>query len=165
MLLCAWLSDRLKRRYIFTMLGTTIASIGLAMLLNEARLGRDAKYAAVFLIQLGAHISLPVSLAWLAKNLSGRWKRAFGSAIQVMLGNIAGIVASNIFLNSEAPRYQIGYGTSFGMLWLGAVAATVMWAWMRRENGRRDAGVRDDLLRNPQAANMGDHHPSFRYTM
>lgn len=164
---CAWLSDRLKKRYPFIMLGTLIASIGYIMLFNEASLSRDAKYAAVFLVTLGGFIAIPIPLGWLANNVSGHWKRAFGAGIQIMIGNMAGIIGSNIFLAREAPRYQTGYGISFALLWLGALSSTVMWALMRRENKKRNAGERNDRLGRPEEEvnNMGDYHPSFRFTL
>lgn len=167
MLGCAWLSDRLKQRYLFIMIGTAVATIGYVMLLCQSSLGREAKYAAVFLICLGAYIGIPISLAWLANNLSGHWKRAFGTGVQITIGNVAGIVATNIFLMDESPSYPTGYGTSFAMLWMGAIASTVMWALMRRENRKRDAGERDSRLTRPdeQVRNMGDYHPSFRFTL
>lgn len=167
MLGCAWLSDRLKQRYIFIMIGIVIATIGYGMLLNEANLSREAKYTAVFLICLGVYIGIPISLAWLANNLSGHWKRAFGTGFQIMIGNIAGVVAANIFLADEAPRYQTGYGTSFALMWMGALAATAMWALMRRENQKRDAGERNERLSRPEEElkNMGDYHPAFRFTL
>ncbi|KAK8041695.1 major facilitator superfamily domain-containing protein [Apiospora rasikravindrae] len=137
------------------------------MLPRRAGLGRDAKFAAVFLVSLGGYLATPIALAWLANNLSGHWKRAFGSGTQVMLGNIAGIVASNIFLNSEAPRYPTGYGVALGMTWLGALATAVLALGLWLENRKRDRGGRDDrlLLPEDEVHNLGDDHPSFRFTL
>ncbi|KAK3940242.1 major facilitator superfamily domain-containing protein [Diplogelasinospora grovesii] len=167
MLLAAWASDRLKQRYVFILLGSIIATIGYGILLGQAGLSRDTKYAAVFLICLGGYIATPIALAWLANNVSGHWKRSFGSGLQITLGNIAGIIGANIFLTTEQPRYPTGYGTAFGMLWMGTLAATAMYFLMRRENLKRDAGERDSRLNQPveEVSNMGDHHPSFRFTL
>ncbi|KAL1873468.1 hypothetical protein VTK73DRAFT_916 [Phialemonium thermophilum] len=167
MLSIAYISDRLKHRYGFIMLGVFIATVGYAMLLGQEHLSRNAKYAAVFLVCLGGYISTPMLLAWLTNNVSGHWKRSFGSGIQVMLGNIAGIIGANIFLINESPKYPTGYGTAFGMLWMGAIAATIVFFLMLRENRKRDAGERDSRLTDPNEdpTNMGDYHPSFRYTL
>ncbi len=163
----AWLSDRLKHRYGFIVTGTLIATVGYCILLNQTGLSRDTKYAAIFLIGLGGYMAIPILLAWLANNLSGHWKRAFGSAIQVALGNMAGIISTNIFLADESPKYPTGYGTAFGMLWLGALAATIMFVLMWNENRKRAAGQMDGRLEQPEeeVKNMGDYHPSFRFTL
>ncbi|KAK7908827.1 hypothetical protein PG985_016130 [Apiospora marii] len=167
MLLVARVSDKLKHRSGFILGGSAIATVGYAMLLCQSTLHRDAKFAAVFLVSLGGYVAAPMSLAWLANNMSGHWKRAFGSGTQVMLGNIAGIVASNIFLVSEAPRYPTGYGVALGMTWLGVLATVAMAVGMWLENRRRDRGGRDDRLLLPEAElrNLGDDHPSFRFTL
>lgn len=170
MLSAAWASDRLKHRYGFIVLGVLIATMGYSILLAQTTnggLSRDTKYAAVFLVCLGGYIATPMPLAWLANNVSGHWKRAFASGLQITLGNVAGIVGANIFLVDEAPTYHTGYGVAFGMLWMGCIAATAMFFLMRRENARRDAGEMDHRLAEPQEKvnNMGDHHPSFRFTL
>lgn len=167
MLSAAWASDRLRHRYGFIILGTLIATIGYGILIGQTGLNRETKYAAVFLVCLGGYIATPIALAWNANNMSGHWKRAFGSGFQITLGNIAGIIGANIFLAPEAPKYHTGYGTAFGMLWMGALAATVLVVLMRRENAKRAAGLRDGRLNAPheEVTNMGDYHPSFRYTL
>ncbi|KAI1632547.1 major facilitator superfamily domain-containing protein [Biscogniauxia mediterranea] len=167
MLLVAWLSDRLRHRYGFLMLGCVVSTAGYVVLLAQDGVGRDAKYAAVFLVSMGGFACTPMALAWLANNVSGHWKRAFASGIQITVGNVAGLLASNIFLRSEAPRYPTGYGVAIGMTWLGALAATALFVGLLLENRKRDTGKRDDRLARPreELENMGDYHPSFRFTL
>lgn len=168
MLAVAWASDRLRHRYGFILAGcvTATAGYGLLLLGHQGGLGRGAKYGAVFLVALGGHASTPLALAWLANNVAGHWKRAFAAAIQVTLGNVAGIVAAAVFLPAEAPTYTTGYATALAMLWLGAAAASLLVAGLVTENRRRDRGARDYRLARPadRLNNMGDHHPSFRFT-
>lgn len=171
MVTVAYLSDRLRHRYAFVMLSCVVCTIGYGMLLGQGQgsegLSSAAKYGAVFLVAVGGFVGTPIALAWLANNVAGHWKRSFSSAIQVALGNIAGIVAALIFREDQAPRYQTGYGTCVAMVWLGAVAATLLFTGMRIENKLRDAGRRDDRLARPkeEVDNMGDYHPAFRFTL
>lgn len=167
MLLVAYLSDRYRHRYGFVIVGCVIATIGYVMLLCQRDLSRDTKFAAIFLVAMGGYISTPMALAWLSNNVSGHWKRAISSGIQVTLGNIAGIIGANIFVGSEAPRYHTGYGTALALIWVGALGATVFYVGLLLENRRRDAGKRDYRLSRPdeEVKNMGDHHPKFRFTL
>jgi sugar phosphate permease len=166
MVLVGWLSDRVRCRYPFIMLGCAFATVGYGVLLRQEGLSREVKYGALFFASIGGYIATPMALAWLANNVSGHWKRAFSAGIQVTVGNIIGIVASNIFVDREAPRYPTGYGIALGFTWLGAIAATALFIGLRRENKKRDAGDRDHRLSGPrdEVENMGDYHPSFRFT-
>ncbi|KAK8078351.1 hypothetical protein PG996_004521 [Apiospora saccharicola] len=120
------------------------------------------RYFALFLVVCGGYTTQPVTLAWLANDESGHYKRAVSSAAQVGFGNAGGIVASNIFFDDEQPHYWTGYGVSLGMLWICAAACTWLYLGAKRENRRRDRGERDWRLAEPDADNLGDDHPSWR---
>ena len=166
-LITAYFSDKYKHRYGFVLAGALLATVGYGILLGQQGLARGIKYAAVYMIYIGHYMGAPVCLAWMANNMSGHWKRAIGSAFQVMIGNIGGIVSSNIFLGNESPSYPTGYGTAFSIMWLGTLCATAMFFLMRKENRDRDAGKQDRKLERPEeeVKNMGDYHPSFRFTL
>lgn len=150
MLTVAWLSDRAQHRYGFVMLGCVVTTAGLAVLLASSSypdlIGTKTKYAAVFLVAMGGFTATPLPLAWLANNVSGHWKRSFASGIQVTIGNLAGIIGTNIFLAREAPGYRTGYAVTLTMTWTGALCATAMAVLLWRENRARDRGARDDRL-------------------
>jgi len=80
------------------------------------------------------------------------------------LGNAGGLVSSNVFFQEESPYYQTGYGTSLALLILTSVAAVVFYVGLKRENAKRDAGERDHRLQLADADNLGDDHPSFRFS-
>ncbi|KAI0110418.1 MFS general substrate transporter [Nemania sp. FL0031] len=165
--LVGWLSDRYKHRYGFIMLCCGLVTIGYSLLLSQGNLSRNVRYMALFFASSGGHTAIPLSIVWLANNVSGHWKRAFGAGMQVTIGNLAGVVAANIFTDSEAPRYTTGYSTALGFTWLGGIAATVLFVGLWVENRKREAGERDDRLSRPdeEVQNMGDYHPSFRFTL
>lgn len=167
MLLGAWASDRLKHRFGFILGGACLSTVGYGMLLAQAGRSRDYKFAAVFLVFGGAYMITPMALAWLQNNLSGHWKRAFGASAQVMIGNLAGIIGAFIFRKDERPLYTTGYGVAVGMMWVGVTAATLLAGLLWRENAKRARGERDDRLSLPEDVrnNMGDWHPSFRFTL
>lgn len=97
------------------------------------------------------------------QNVSGHYKRSIAPAFQIGVGNLGGIVASNIFISSQAPTYPLGYGVSLGMIWLCGIACTIFYFGLRRENRIRDRGGRDYRYGQKDLDNMGDGHPEFRF--
>jgi hypothetical protein len=98
--------------------------------------------------------------------MGGHYKRSIATALQIGLGNAGGIVASNVFITKQSPRYITGYGTSLGMLLMCGVMCTVFFFGLKRENKVRDRGGRDYRFERERAEleNMGDDHPEFRFT-
>lgn len=163
-IITAYLTDRLRHRYWFCIFGLVVASVGYIMLLAQNNLSAGVKYFALFLIVPGGYITQPVVLVWMSNLVSGHYKRSVSSAMQVGFGNLGGIVASNVFFQSEAPRYKTGYGVSLGMLWICGAACTALFFLVKAENKKRDHGERDSRLLEPDADNLGDDHPHFRLT-
>jgi len=162
----AVLTDKLKHRFGFIIFGCLVASVGYAILLNMKSVPVGARYFAVYAITAGGYIAQPVTIVWLSNNVSGHYKRGVSSAMQIGLGNIGGIIASNIYLNSQAPYYPVGLGVGLGLVWLCALAAVALLGYVMMENRRRKQGKRNWLLSLPKEEldNMGDDHQDFRFT-
>jgi hypothetical protein len=111
-------------------------------------------------------LSSSSTLANSKQNMGGHYKRSIATAMQIGLGNAGGIVASNVFITKQAPRYKTGYGTSLAMLLMCGVVCTVFFFSLKAENKKRDNGGRDYRFERERAElkNMGDDHPDFRYT-
>ncbi|KAI9711067.1 MAG: hypothetical protein M1812_007261 [Candelaria pacifica] len=168
---CAWLSDRLRHRYGFTIAGVALATIGYLMLINQggmkSGIPRGVRLLAVYFVVVGVYIVQPITIVWLANNMGGHYKRAFGSAMQIGLGNVGGIIGSLIYMTKEAPRYPSGYGTAMGTLIFAGVLSTGFFLGLRAENKKRDRGERNHRFEQSkeQLENMGDDHPDFRFTL
>ncbi|KAL4874927.1 major facilitator superfamily domain-containing protein [Aspergillus karnatakaensis] len=162
----AILSDRLRHRFGFAMVGCLVATVGYSILLAQDSVTTGVKYFALFAVVGGGYIAQPILIGWLSNNMSGHYKQAIASAVQIGFGNCGGFVASNIFIKSESPHYRSGYGTSLGLIWVCALASIVMFAMLVRENRKREKGERDCVLQLDQreVENLGDGHPHFRYT-
>ena len=165
-LVVALLTDGLKHRYSLCMIGVLVGTVGYSLLLAQQVLAVSVRYFAVYLITCGGYITQPVVVAWLANNEAGHYKRAVSSAFQISVGNIGGIIASNIYLSWQAPTYVIGYAVSLGLLWLCGLACTIFLVGLWWENRLRDQGKRDHRQQLPpeEIANLGDDHPRFRFT-
>ncbi|KAL9582236.1 MAG: hypothetical protein Q9212_003411 [Teloschistes hypoglaucus] len=163
--LTAWSSDRLRHRFGFVILGAVTNAVGYIILLAQSHVSVSIRYMALYLVECGLWIGSPVEIVWITSNLGGHYKRALGSAIATASGNLSGFIASNVFIASQAPRYPAGYGAALGMTGFAAMAATVLFLGLRRENRRRDQGGRDYRLQSgkDELDNMGDDHPGFRY--
>jgi len=162
-LLCAYLADRIRHRYGFAIGGVVVATIGYILLLLQHRAPTGARYFALFLLVSGGYVTQPVLIGWLSNTMSGHYKRSVSSAAQVGFGNLAGIIASNVFFTREAPEYWTGYGVSLGMVWICGISCTIFYFLALKENKKRDRGERDHRLQGPDAANLGDDHPHWRY--
>ncbi|KAL8859439.1 MAG: hypothetical protein Q9178_004117 [Gyalolechia marmorata] len=160
-----FLSDRLRHRYTFSIIGICINTIGYSLLLAQTHVSVAVRYMAIYLIIVGGFIYQPLILIWLQNNLGGHYKRGIGAAMQVGLGNLGGIVASNIYLADQAPTYPTGFGTSIAFQWLTALALTAFLVGLMRENKKREEGGRDYRynLTKAEQENLGDDHPRFRF--
>ena len=54
-------------------------------------------------------------------------------------GSLGGAVASNILLFEQAPRYELGYGLSFGVLVAGMIATVILRFAYKSANKNRAA--------------------------
>ncbi|ESZ92068.1 MFS transporter [Sclerotinia borealis F-4128] len=183
-LIIAYLTDHLQHRFGFTIAGVVVGTIGYIILLCQSHVPTGAKYMACFFITTGGYMTQPVTWAWVANNMAGHYKRSISTALQIGIGNIGGIIASNIFITNQAPRYPVGYGVSLGMLFMCGIMCTIFFLGLKRENGIRDRGGRDYRFREDEErrrrnrereaegneekeeeGNWGDDWPGFRFVL
>lgn len=82
----AYLSDKFKHRFLFTIIPMLISMAGLGILMNIHN-NRDVQYGALFLVTGGCYSAMPVVVCWFAMNLGGHRRRSVGTAWQVGFGN------------------------------------------------------------------------------
>ncbi|KAK9372141.1 major facilitator superfamily domain-containing protein [Lipomyces chichibuensis] len=161
------ISDKTNNRWVISLVGVVIALIGYAILVADYNLAIGVRYFACFLVVTGGYIAQPVSVAWMANNVSGHYKRSFSSAIQIGFGNASGIVASFAFLNNTAPRYIPGFSVAMALMGMVGVVTILFALYLHHENKKRDRGDYNYRLQLPreQVDNMGDYHPGFRFVL
>ena len=98
-IIAAILSDRLNHRFGFIVVGCCIATIGYVILLNMDHVPVGARYFALYAITCGGYIAQPITIVFLSNNVSGHYKRAVSSGLQIGLGNIGGIVGELTVVN------------------------------------------------------------------
>ncbi|KAI9893988.1 MAG: hypothetical protein M1814_004758 [Vezdaea aestivalis] len=110
----AWLSDRLKHRFLFAFFATLLPVSGYSVLLTVHN-NRNVQYGALFLVIMGTASAMPIIIGWFSQNLGGHLRRSVGLAYQISFGNLGAFVAVYAFLQKDAPRYKTGFsiGLSF----------------------------------------------------
>ena len=127
-----------------------------------------ACYFAIVLASIGLYPINPGASSWISNNLAGAAKRAIGIAYMTSLTNIGGIGASYIFIDSEAPAYPTGFGTSLAFSCLGVIASLLLDLIYMRINKKRSLVSESEIREtysDEQLADFGDRSPLFRYTL
>lgn len=69
-MIIAFVSDKVRHRYIFTLIPIAVSITGFAMLLGLVGAAhRHAEYAALFLVTMGTYSAMPVVVCWFQCNL------------------------------------------------------------------------------------------------
>ena len=160
-----FVSDRHQRRGIYIVGLAPIAVIGFVMLI--ASTNPHVQYAGTFLGAVGIYASIPVTIAWIANNVEGVYKRGIVLGLVIGWGNLNGIVSSNMWY--AAPHFVAGHATVIAYLAVCSLGGSIVFEiLLRRENAARRAGKRDHWIEGKTEAEMehrGDNRPDFIYTL
>jgi hypothetical protein len=164
--IAAVLSDRLHNRFVFCFFAVLLCICGYAILLNQDVVSVRAQYGALFLFNGGCFMVLPTLWTWLSNNMGGHYKRSWSSAAQIGLGNAGAIVPTMTFVSTNAPSYTTAYTVCLSLMVVAGVVMVLTELVLLWENKSRDQGKRDYRLNLPadEVDNLGDDHPSFRFT-
>ena len=169
MVLLAFIAERSRLRYPATIFSCLLSIIGLAIQIAEVR-HPNLRYMALFFFAAGASSLLPILTVWLAINVDKGYKRSIALGSIISLGNIGALVASNVFITKESPRYRTGFSVGLGFMAMAMVATTVMFCGLRTLNlskekaSREGHGEAGGVLGGPrEAEDLGTEHPDFRF--
>ncbi|KAL7284829.1 hypothetical protein ACG7TL_002142 [Trametes sanguinea] len=163
---CSFYSDRLQMRSPFIFAGLLSALIGFSINISDASIG--AKYFGMFLVVIGSNLCSPMVISWQSNNVVGHYKRGIGIAMQVMYGNVAGIIVSNVFRVEDAPRYLRGHLAELVLIGVGLVVVPTAALAYAHLNRRRDAAERESTEKEISAEytveelrRLADRAPTF----
>ncbi|KAH7039565.1 major facilitator superfamily transporter [Microdochium trichocladiopsis] len=125
-------------------------------------------YFGICLACFGMYPILPGVNAWNVANTPSPTKRAVSIGFLVCVGNIGGLIGSYIYLDSEAPSYPTGYGTSFGFAAAGIIAVIALELSLKRLNKKKEELNEDEIRRQYTDAEldaMGEKSPLFKYAL
>jgi len=100
----AYSSDRRKERAFHAIAGACICMIGYIILTVCTK--RPELYAGVCIAVAGIFVINPLVNAWLTSNIAPDMKKGVATAMAVSANNSAGLLGSNIYRHSDAPRYR-----------------------------------------------------------
>lgn len=95
-------------------------------------------------------------------NLGGHHRRAVGSAWQVSVGSLGGIIGTYAFRQEDAPEYRLSYALCIGFTCASAALCTMYWAWCRWLNRQRASQGWGRDLSEEEKERLGDRSPSYR---
>ncbi|KAL2784375.1 major facilitator superfamily domain-containing protein [Aspergillus keveii] len=167
-LIIACLSDYFRHRYIFTIIPMLVGMSGFGILLNVHDTNHhNLQYGALFLLTCGCFSTSPVFLCWFGMNLGGHRRRLVGTAFQIGVGNIGGIIATYSFLEKDAPLYRNGYIIGLSFCCLSAAMSTLYLFGCWYKNTKRDRimaeGGPDAEVTPEEEEELGDLAVTYRY--
>jgi len=139
-------------------------------------------YFAVYLAVSAIYPIIPNSVAWVASNVEGSYKRSVTLGMAIGFGNINGAVTANIYRATDKPWYRLGHGIVLAYIAIGFICTIVFGTLLQRENARRDRGDRDEVIEgvdnkyadekngryetvHAARIDKGDEWSGFRYTI
>ncbi|CAO3693816.1 unnamed protein product [Rhizopus stolonifer] len=103
MIAAAYSSDRKNDRAYHAISGAFICLMGYIILVSCFE--RPQLYAGACIAVAGIFVINPIVNAWLTSNIAPDMKKSVATAMAVSANNSAGLIGSNIYRKSDAPRY------------------------------------------------------------
>ncbi|KAI7891673.1 major facilitator superfamily domain-containing protein [Mucor mucedo] len=132
MITAAYSSDIRKDRAFHAILGASICMIGYIIL--NICVQRPALYTGVCIAVSGIFVINPIVNAWLTSNIAPDMKKSVATAMAVSANNSAGLIGSNIYRHSDAPRYLRGHRINLMFISLFIILTLIQRFLLRREN-------------------------------
>ncbi|KAL4871494.1 hypothetical protein BDV12DRAFT_194260 [Aspergillus spectabilis] len=147
----SYFSDKYKTRGIIVVINAILQVIGVA-LLGYAK-NNGVRYFGAFILTGSCNANIPAAITYQSNNITGQWRRAFGSALIVGAGGVGGVIGGLVFRERDAPDYRPGLWTCFIAAGITVVSVGITTVTM----GRRNKKQRDGL----EIFNT----PGFRFTL
>ncbi|KAI0023712.1 putative MFS transporter [Xylariomycetidae sp. FL0641] len=132
-------SDMAKIRFPFVAAGFAFTLTGFIIYTCvDVHTQLNVAYFATFMMSWGTSAPSVILDVWYNNNIANENQRILLTSIGVPTANVMGIVASNIFRPSEAPKYQTALITTATFGACGLILTLVFGFWMMFDNKRRD---------------------------
>lgn len=166
-ILASIIADKIRQRGLLVALSFAIACVGFAIVMPTAGKAdiTGVTLFGIFLLVGGLYMATPPMMAWVANIFEGEVKRGIAISIVPTIGQLGGIIGSNIYLTREKPQYRTGFAVSLTFCALGFIAAVGLRIALARVNAKRDAIPVEEVrakYTQEELTEMGDMSPLIR---
>lgn len=162
--LIPFISWKIDRRTILFVCSAPLMMVGYIMFL--ASTDPHVRYGATFIIASGAFSFGALCNAQVSANVVSDTARASAIGMNVMFGNIGGLISTWSFLPFDGPNYKIGNGLNLGTSSTILILSILLLLWMKMSNSKRSKVDVDSELAGKSPGEIEDldwRHPSFRW--
>ena len=158
------LSSRLDRRQIVIIMTAPLVIVGYSMFLGSTN--ASVRYGATFLISSSIFAVGPLSNSQVSANVVSDTARSSAIGLNVMLGNVGGLISTWSYLPWDGPNYHIGNGLNMAATGTYLITAIAALLWMKWDNKRREGlSVEEELagMSREEVQDLDWKHPGFRW--
>ncbi|TDZ41271.1 putative transporter [Colletotrichum trifolii] len=158
------LSWYLDRRQFLIAMSAPLVMTGYVMFL-ASKVAR-VRYGATFLIASSTMVAGPMSNAAISANIVSDTARSSAIGLNVMFGNVGGLISTWSYLTWDAPDYHIGNGLNLACASMILIVGLAAWFWMKWDNKRReDRSIEEELagMSAQEIQALDWKHPAFRW--
>ncbi|KAK4162879.1 major facilitator superfamily domain-containing protein [Cladorrhinum sp. PSN259] len=158
------LSWKLDRRQVIMIACTPLVIAGYSIFLGTT--DANTRYGALFLLSSSIFAMGPMTNAQVSANVISDTARSSGIGMNVMFGNMGGLISTWSYLPWDGPNFPIGNGLNLAAVGTILILSTLGLFWMKRDNKRRDARDPEQELAGLSQQEIQDldwRHPGFRW--
>lgn len=163
-ILFPFLSWKFDRRLVFFILSAPLIMTGYTMFLGSTV--ANVRYGAIFLIASSAFALGPLTTAHVSANVVSDTARSAAIGMNVMIGNLGGVVSTWSYLDSDSPDYHIGNGLNLAAAGVILISSCLMFLWIKWQNKKREClSVEEELagMSESEVQDLDWKHPAFRW--
>ncbi|CAH0034662.1 unnamed protein product [Clonostachys rhizophaga] len=153
-----FVSDRYNRRAACLIHSPLLVIIGYAICIGSA--DKAAGFAGMFVVGAGVYSFNSILVTWVSNNTQPDYKRSVAIAMVISVGNISGLVASQIYPASDKPRYIKGNAVSLGLEAGALVSVVLIYTLLRRRMTQKEQLLAEGKTENGK---HGDQALDFKY--
>lgn len=156
----AYFSDRLQQRALFLIISACPVMIGYLICVGTS--SAIAGYIAMFICCTGIYSFSCLIITWVATNLTPDYKLSVGLPFFESVGNLSGLLSSQLYPAKQGPRYRMGNSVSAGMEAVAAVLVGCSWLLLRKRNAAKAKLIAQGATTNGLE---GDMALDFKYCL
>ncbi|KAK4495208.1 hypothetical protein PRZ48_013537 [Zasmidium cellare] len=135
----AWVSDKIRLRWVILNFQALVAIIGLLIILYTKPPG--VRYFGMFLATYGTQANIPGTLTYGQNQIARLEKKGVVAAAMISAGAIGGVCGSTIFRDQDSPLYLPGMWATIALQMLHIVITFCMSMYFKRQNAKAERGA------------------------